>query len=157
MGTRKGVAFSTDMAVAIFIFLALFISIITAWNSVLDTSNQNIQRKHAEMTVLRIADEFVRSGGYPPHWEGNPLSALTIGLAGSDRILDGSKVQAFLDMDYETSKDVLKTEGYDFRFILVNNGSVKGPVPDSDNIFFTRRIVVLNGTNETLELYLWRG
>jgi hypothetical protein len=75
MKTRKGVAFSTDMAIAIFIFLALFISITITWNSVHDTSNQNIQRKHTEIMVLRICDEFVRSGGYPPHWEGNPLSA----------------------------------------------------------------------------------
>ncbi len=112
--SKKGAAFSTDMTIAIFIFLAIFIAITTAWNSVLDSSGRNAQRKHAEMMVLRIADEFVRTGGYPSDWEENPLSALTIGLAGSDRILDSDKVQAFLDMDYETAKDILKTGGYEF-------------------------------------------
>lgn len=157
MKTRKGVAFSTDMAIAIFIFLALFISITIAWNSVLDSSSRNTQRKDTEMLLLRIADELVRSGGYPQNWEENPSNAITIGLAESDRILDSEKIQAFLDMDYETAKDILKTGGYDFQLRLVNNGSVKGPAPDSDNIFFMRRMVLYNETNETLELYLWRA
>lgn len=154
---RRGAGFSTDMAIAIFIFLTLFISITIAWNSVLGSSSQNIQRKHVEMMALRIVDEFVRTGGYPSDWEDNPLSALTIGLAESDRVLDVDKVQVFIDMDNETAKGILKTEGYDFQLRLVNSGITKGSEPDSDNIFFTRRVVLYNGANETLELYLWRA
>jgi len=156
-GVRKGVAFSIDMTIAALIFIAVFISVITAWSSVLDTSSRNTERKNTEILTLRIADELVRSGGYPSNWEDDPLSAMTIGLAGTNRVLDTEKVQAFINMDYETAKQILKTGGYDFQLKLINSGITKGPVPDSENIFYTRRVVLYNGANETMELYLWRS
>ena len=148
----KGQIMSSDFLVAFFLFLILFIAVTIAWNGMLDSSITDIERKYMESIAMRITDIFVKSPGYPSNWENREIVA--IGLVDHDRRIDQAKLDAFMNMDYETSKDVLGIKGYDYFFRLVRNNVTKGYLGGETAIFIERR-VLYNG-DDRLEFILWK-
>ena len=142
----KGQLFSSDMIVAVFLFLAAVSAALFAWNSAIDKSVQTMQRQDMEITGTRILDILVKSPGYPIDWENK--NATTIGLASYDRTIDANKLNAFLDMDYNRTKNIFGIP-YDYFFRLGNY--TKGI--NGSEAAFARRAVIFNGT-QFLELML---
>ncbi len=140
---------------ATFILLVMIPVIVFSFESVLDTAGSNIKRNDMHMAALRISDLLVKTGGYPDNWENSAGSAITIGIASSDRKLDAKKLAAFLDADYGRTKGIMNIRGYDYYFRLVNNGSTKGMPATGGNAAFIRRVVSFRGA-DTLELTVWK-
>ncbi len=151
----RGQIITSDLLIATFILLAMIPVIVFSFESALDTASGNIKRSDMEMAAVRISDLLARTEGYPNNWESNASSAIVIGLAPSDRKLDAKKLAAFLDADYNMTKEIMNIRGYEYYFRMVNNGSTKGMPVTGDNAAFIRRVVSFRGA-DTLELTVWK-
>jgi hypothetical protein len=56
--------------------------------------------------VQSISEILVKSEGYPSSWETNPAGVVVPGLASSENVLDNSKVIAFGNLSYNTTKQL---------------------------------------------------
>ncbi len=142
----RGQLFSSDMIAAVFIFLLMVSVILSVWNSSADRSISNIQRNDMEITAMRIIDILSKSPGYPADWEDS--NAVVIGLADSDRKIDSGKLDAFLGMDYNLTRDIF---GMPYNYFFKLGNYTKG-INGTDSVF-ARRMVVFNGT-QLMELTL---
>ena len=140
----KAQLFSSDMIVAVFLFLAVASAALFAWNSAADKSVQTTQRRDMEITGTRILDILVKSPGYPIDWENK--NATTIGLASYDRTIDANKLNAFLDMDYNRTREIF---GIPYNYFFKLGNYTKGV--NGTEAVFARRAVIFNGT-QFLEL-----
>ena len=140
----KAQLFSSDMIVAVFLFLAVASAALFAWNSAADKSVQTTQRQDMEITGTRILDILVKSPGYPIDWENK--NATTIGLASYDRTIDANKLNAFLDMDYNRTREIF---GIPYNYFFKLGNYTKGV--NGTEAVFARRAVIFNGT-QFLEL-----
>ncbi|MHA1289513.1 MAG: hypothetical protein ACTSPB_19155, partial [Candidatus Thorarchaeota archaeon] len=95
-GRSKGQIFSTDIMIAVGIFLLLLGFCFIVWNGILRTATLEINREKTFETTYQILDMLVRSPGIPSYW--NRTNVQSIGLAKSDRVLDQKKVEELLEM-----------------------------------------------------------
>jgi len=138
-GTRmKGQLVSSDAAASVFLFSILATVLLLSWDSMLDRAAEDVQRTDMEITATRLLDTLVKSPGHPLDWE--VKNATIIGLARSDRTIDSAKLNAFMDMDYNKSLQVLGIH-YNYFFRVANY--TKG-FNGSESVF-ARRMVIFNG------------
>lgn len=142
----KGQLFSSDMVASVFLFSIAVSTVLFAWNSVIDNSVNDMQRKDMEITATRILDILVKSPGYPIDWEKS--NASVIGLANYDRTIDANKLNTFINMDYNTTRKIFGIP-YDYFFRIGNY--TKGV--NGTEAVFVRRMVIFNGT-QFMELTL---
>lgn len=140
----KGQLFSSDMIASVFLFFIMTSMVLFSWNSVIDKSVQNMQRQDMEITGTRILDTLVKSPGYPSDWENK--NATTIGLASYDRTIDSNKLNAFLNMDYDKTREIF---GMPYNYFFKLGNYTKGL--NGTEAVFARRAVIFNGT-QFLEL-----
>ncbi len=134
----KAQFFSSDMAAAVLVFSVTIAIIMLAWNSSVDRTMQDAQRRDMEATAARILDLLVTTPGYPPDWENS--NASVIGIAESDRKISASKLNAFMGMGYTETKEIFGTH-HDYFFKLGNY--TKGV---NGSGVYLRRMVIFNGT-----------
>ncbi|MBI2076078.1 MAG: hypothetical protein HYT72_02405 [Candidatus Aenigmarchaeota archaeon] len=151
----KGQIIMSDLLLAITVLSILVIYLGGAIDNTFDKFASNKQLHDMELGAVKISDMLVRSAGYPANWEDNPVSAISIGLSSSDRVLDGKKLSAFTNLDYQTAKKLLGTSEYEFYFRLVRNGTEKGLLPGGEKTVTVRRIASYNGA-DTVEFTLWK-
>lgn len=143
----KAQLFSGDMIAAVFLFLLVSTFILFSWNSSIDVAAENLQRREMELAASRILDIMVKSPGYPANWEAG--NASVIGLAGYDRTIDPAKLNAFINMDYNRTKEIFGIGDYFFRLGNYTKGT------NGTNTVFVRRMVIFNGS-QLMELSLSR-
>lgn len=143
----KAQLFSSDMIAAVFLFLLVSTFILFSWNSSIDAAAENLQRREMELAASRILDIMVKSPGYPPDWEAG--NASVIGLVNYDRTIDPVKLSAFINMDYNKTKEILGTGDYFFRLGNYTKGA------NGTSTVFIRRMVIFNGP-QLMELSLSR-
>ncbi|MFC2143497.1 hypothetical protein ACFLQN_03795 [Candidatus Aenigmatarchaeota archaeon] len=150
---KKGQIVSMDVLFAFMIFLIAIAFLMALWESRIDRLVENNDRNHLETLSLEIADRLIRTGGFPVDWETDPNNLITIGLASNDRIIDEEKLEAFFNLDYNTTRNLLNTMGYEFYFEFA--GFTKGIYPVSEEIIFTQRIAIYDNEAELMSFYLW--
>ena len=150
----------TDLFVAIFIFIALLISIFVTWNIYITRIEQRDNYNNILSNAVQITDTLVKSPGKPINWEQNNATAEIIGLASSDRNLSERKVNAFVTLTYNTTKDLLNIKRYDFKFTLINiNNSALieyGLNSTGNNTVSIRRIVWYGNATAFMDFKLWK-
>ena len=80
-----------------------------------------------------------------------------IGLSkGNHNILDTDKVNAFFNLNYNTTKDVLGI-GYDFQVKFVNSNRTLGSDPPvtAQDIILIRRFALYNNSIEEVQMKVW--
>lgn len=145
----KGQVFSSDMMASVFLFLIVASIVLFAWNSIIDNSVNDMQRKDMEITATRILDILVKTPGVPLDWELNDASV--IGLANFDRTIDTAKLSALINMDYNKTRNIFGTP-YNYFFKL---GNVTKGINGAETVF-ARRMVLFNNTVQFMELTLSR-
>ena len=153
LNSKKGLVFSSDLLVAILILLVIFIVVLISWNSFVDDTIKDSERKNIESLALKTSDNFVLSEGFPKDWEKS--NASVIGLVSRSRNIDPEKLNAFLNLDYEESKRILGLQGYEYQFRLNRSGIVKPINSIGKDVSVVRRVVLYNG-EDILEFYLWK-
>lgn len=147
----RGQIFTTDIVIAVSIFVVALVFLISIWNSIL-LDNAALQRSDMKLSLLKATDALVKSQGMPAGW--NESNVVLVGLAVWDRTIDARKLASFLAMDYNKSKSALGVQGYDYYFRLINANVTKGEYPQGDAVY-TQRKVFYNGI-ETIEFTVWK-
>ncbi|MFH1722843.1 MAG: hypothetical protein ABH950_09605 [Candidatus Altiarchaeota archaeon] len=158
-----GQQFATDFLVGVSIFTLLLSLTFFAW----DKNMQKIKEKEVLDELLiqsnQAADILVKTQGLPENWENAAAMGLTVksvGLAGDvDRVLSEDKVNAFVAMDYNYSKEIMGLGNYDYYFGLYNlNNNVineTGVSIEGQIRVQVRRVVTYKDAAAVVELSVW--
>jgi hypothetical protein len=172
---RKAQLFSTDMIIAIMLFILIFISIVWAG----DFINTKIQSRENGRVMAIMADyaisSLVETQGEPAGWQNladaafNETNVKSLGLSLSSTepwVLDLTKIDRLAQLDsvkYETIKRILGLRGANFEFLLRleqkdrPSGIRIGiePLQDSQNIILLSRQALINSSYSNLTLIIW--
>lgn len=156
---KKSQAITTDLMLAMFIFIVLLAAIMMIWNKYAAAINKQTEYEEAQLMAYRISDLFVKTKGKPSDWEKNASNVIVIGLADSDRTISAAKVNAFLNMSYNDSKKILKIPYYDFSFRINdmqgnNLTNTYGQINETDFIISLRRHVFYENEKAIMEFKL---
>lgn len=157
----RGQGIVIDFSLGFFVFVLIFIAVTAAFDSKL----QEIPKKN-DFEAMRIKsaasmDLLVRTPGNPENWEVIPLSsAISLGLASSDRNISSAKLSAFsnLGANYFEGKRKIGLAEYDFFFefdgIDDANAGLQ-PFGDADKVVETR-IVSYKGGSAVARLTVYK-
>ncbi len=150
----------TDLFIAIFIFMTVIISIFVTWNIYTNRLEQRIDYSNIISNAVQISDILVKTQGKPVNWELNNTTVEIIALASSDRNLSERKVNAFITLDYNMTKDLMNIKRYNFKFKLVNvNNSALieyGQNSTGNTTISIRRIVLYGNATAFMDFMLWK-
>lgn len=155
---KKAQIGTTDLFIAISIFIISVIVLVSLWNKYNVILIENAENEEMFSLGMQATDLMVKSPGIPYNWTVSNVEV--IGLANSDHNLSFSKVANLTQMSYNASKKLLKIASYDYVFristpngtILVNYGNMYS---NANKVINVRRLVFYQ--NESiLELILWK-
>ncbi len=83
---------------------------------------------------------------------------LVIGLSsGNNNILDSDKIDAFVGLNYTTTKQIFDIPGYEYYINFMNSKINKGRIPSFySDIIFNRRLVFYNNSADEIIFRLWK-
>lgn len=113
----KGQVNTLDFLIAVLVYAVVLIFIVGFWFASMMEIDRMVERNRMDSAAITISDLLIKSPGVPENWEEGPSGAGTLGLAGSQNVLDPEKVSNFTSLDYNSSKEVLGVEG-DFYFYV---------------------------------------
>ena len=151
----KGIVFSSGFFIAFSIFLIVFGFLAIFQNSIIYNNDEEMIRYEMDIKAIMIADLLIKTKGTPENWELDLNNTYILGLMDSDRKIDEGKLEAFIEMDYNLSKQILNLRGYDYFFRLSNNDVTKGTA-GGDIRVVVKRVVIYNNEEDTLELMVWK-
>ena len=158
---RKAQAVTIDLFIALFIFLLLTIIIVSIWNSYNTRITEDVEYERMQLVAYQITNQLIKSQGIPTAWEKNPASLGEIGLATSDRKLSAEKVDAFVNLPYNTVRNILNLENYGFIFKIktLSNKVLKSlseTPPEGKEAVGLERYVIYNDEKAILEFRIWK-
>lgn len=150
-----------DLFLAACVFILTIGAIIYIYDGYIEKYNDRQSFSRLQLSAMQITDMLVRSSGMPADWESNISRTASIGLAyteGDSRNISASKILAFSNMSYDSTKEIFGTK-YDFNFRLVsNNGSVimqKGSNSTRTRAVGVERRVFFQGEDAIISFVLW--
>jgi hypothetical protein len=161
----KAQAWSMDLAASIVIFVTALALAMFALNYTMNQSHLQLQSVMMENAAMSASDSLVRQAGVPQDW--TAATVTTIGLASRENVLDETKLQEFLGLDGNTTKELLGIGNYDYYFdVRYPNGTIaslpggqqitKGSYPSSATaIIPAERHVIYMEDIARMRLILW--
>ena len=119
---RKGQIFTTDLILAVTVFLFVLTLTIIYSNQVANRAYYWEETNERELAALLASRALVLSHGEPANWERLSVEDMnSIGLAGSRNVIDSRKLQRFADLNagsYGEAKALLGLSKYDVRITI---------------------------------------
>ncbi len=162
---RKGQVESIDLFIAIGGFLLLSASLLYFWNIYNIRLNEEIENEKMQLNAFYITDLLTRTPGSPSSWEkepDEPEDIDAIGFAVSDRVISAEKVDAFINLNYNLTKDMFNINSYDYTLKIKNLGGTTlkeaGINQSSQDVkrFIVFRYVMYNDQKALLEFAIWK-
>ena len=156
---RKAQIASVDLFIAITVFLILAAATIYTWNLYNTRLTENLEYEKMQLIAFQITDLLVKNPGHPSGWE-ETSNAGVIGLAQDDRVLSQDKVTAFVNLDYNTSRELFNIELYDYKFRMkdLSNNVLQesGQEFTGDTSIVIERYVLFNNEKTIMEFTIWK-
>ncbi|MBI4020336.1 MAG: hypothetical protein HY367_03305 [Candidatus Aenigmarchaeota archaeon] len=163
----KAQVWSIDFVVSVIVFFIAVSLTVFAWDYSISQNQAQASFSNAESITLSVTDALIRTKGIPEDWDDSNVRS--VGLASAENIVDQEKVEEFLDLDYNTSKERLGISRYEYHFELryANNSVIQ--LPGGDNItkgiqpfnaslvIPAERYVLYNTKISRLQFILWQG
>lgn len=149
----KGQIIMNDLFIALSLFLVVIVFTVLLFNNYSVHLNEEIENNDMLITAFQISDVLVSNSGYPSKWEENITSIKNIGLVTKDRIISKDKLNNFTNLDYDTSKGLLKLY-YNFYISLKdldNNTITTYGYISGEKIVNVKREVFYEGKEAILE------
>lgn len=111
-----------------------------------------------QLSAINTADILARTPGRPGNWELNWTTAGMIGLAHDDRNISEAKLNSFLNMSYNLSRELIGiSEDYRFRLHYIDGSMIaeKGINATGKEAVGVERRVLYNGENAILSFVIW--
>ncbi len=159
---RKGQVESVDLFIAVGGFLLLSASLLYFWNIYNIRLNEEIENEKMQLNAFHITDLITKTPGLPSSWEKEPEDVEVIGLAASDRVISSEKVDAFISLDYNSTKDLFNINAYDYTLRIKDLGGTTlkeaGINQSSQDVkkFMVFRYVMYNDQKALLEFAIWK-
>lgn len=120
----KGQIWSADFIVSVVIFFSALAIVTFAWNHAASQSLEQRTLADMQTATIRVADSLIRTPGYPENWNASDVEQ--IGLATTPYIINQTKLEQFLALDYSDAKRLLGLRGdWEFYFEMSYlNGTV---------------------------------
>lgn len=148
-----------DLFIAIFVFSILVVMVIFIWNKYGMILTENNEYGRMQIITFQRADLLVKSKGDPRNWEDFPAGVDVIGLAESDRNISIEKVDAFINLSYNTTLKSMGLELYDFYFQLKHiNGTKLAEHGNNPNntVVNVQRLVTYKNEKAIVEFAVWK-
>jgi len=155
---EKGQVILFDLAIAIMVFLILFIFLNQIWVDNLNALQQQDSALEIQFKAVQVAEMLVTSPGKPANWHLPAETPVIIGLAEKNNILNQAKLNAFAAEDYNTLKELMQIKNMDFFFRLSGAQDLNvGRLPPTDaSVVSVERIATLNGREANVRFSLFR-
>lgn len=163
----KAQIWSADFILSAVIFFVALVMIIFAWNTTSEQISAQSVTADIENMALFISDSLIRTSGLPADW--NSTNVQVIGLVSEENVLNNTKVNRFINLSYETSKNLLGTGGHEFYFRLnhLNDSIVQNeygqnitagsyPAQNASLVIPVERYVLYNRDIKKLSFVLWK-
>jgi len=159
---KRGQVFSVDLVVTVIAFIIIFVFLISFWNLNVLRFSERKYSDELQLLSFQTTDILIKSPGVPNNWEDNSNNISVIGLGLSLGYLDANKVNTFLGLDYDLTKEKFNIERFDYRFELL---SIDGEVLNtsganlSNNLLeniAVSRIVMIGNETRLIQFNLWR-
>jgi len=155
---RKAQIWSMDFMSSLIIFFMALIAIMFAWNYIAYQSVASHELKQLQMKVFTISDSLMRSPGLPGNWD--QTNVRVIGLADEEGVINPTKAQFLVAMDYNVTKALLGIGLYDYYFEIADlNGTVylntTKPIVNSTFVVPMERYVIYGGRISKLKFFVW--
>ncbi|MFC1755076.1 hypothetical protein ACFL96_17065 [Thermoproteota archaeon] len=157
--SRKAQVGMADLFIAASVFIILLVAIAFVYNLYSEKFQARQRFNRMQISAFQISNILVKSEGIPFDWETDPQNTVMIGLAGNKRIFSDDKVDAFLNMDYNMTKEIFKS-GYDYNFKIYRlNGQIlaeKGTnITGNATAVSMERRVLYDDEEVVMALLLW--
>ena len=142
-----------DLFIALSLFLVVIVFTVLLFNNYSVHLNEEIETNDMLITAFQISDVLVSNSGYPSKWEENISNTKNIGLATKDRIISKDKLNNFTNLDYDTSRGLLKLY-YNFYINLKdldNNTIANYGYINGEKVVNVKREVFYEGEEAILE------
>ena len=151
----RGQTMLYDLMFAVMIFLLLFAFAISKYASIMNDLSRDDAGKEMRNKAEIIAGSLAEGKGVPENW--HVLSAddiNQIGLARKPMVVSQERLEKFVSMDYNETKDILGIAGYEFFFGLsdMNFGIAPSGAAEAIKI---ERPVEYEGNISLMEFTLW--
>ena len=150
---KKAQVSTTDMLIAIIIFVTLVTFIILGWHNYNEMLLARLENEVAVSKAIEITDHFVKTPGIPTSW--NRTNVELIGLASSDRKISEEKVQEFCNISYYEARQLLNL-AYQFYFSIEETECGLAPSEKAKKVVSLTRPVIYRNESTLLKLSLWR-
>lgn len=165
----KGQMLSTEILLALSIFLVSMGVFMLSWNAISSSYQQQQADSQMESALLSVSDTLVLSPGNPSDWETSALSnASLIGIASARNVLSPAKAAALQSLNstsYDAARGRLGAGRFDL-FIAITGqsgatlysfGREANPGNESISAISTQRMALMNGSIVSLKVQLWRN
>lgn len=158
----RGQATLPDVLMATFLFLLILLGILTYAQNTQLAAQGSVNRQNLDSITSNISEFIIKNPGIPYNWEllGDINSVTQFGLAQKDRVLDPTKVVAFINyanLNYSDVKTRLNIPGYDF-YVEFSGGATldAGQYPPFNRpVSVVQRLVTINGIETTFKLMVY--
>ncbi len=158
----RGQATLPDVLMATFLFLLILLGILTYAQNTQTAAQGTVDRQSLDSITSNISEFIIKNPGIPTNWEllGDINSVSQFGLAQKDRVLDPTKVVAFINytnLNYSEVKTRLNIPGYDF-YVEFSGGATlnAGQFPPFNRpVSVVQRLVTINGVETAFELMVY--
>jgi hypothetical protein len=154
---RKGQLNSIDFITAIVIFMVLVVFLVTFWFVSVSHLTYGIEENRIGIAAISVSDMLVKSQGAPKKWENDPSNAEAIGLAESANVLSESKIETFIMMDYDESRELMGIDYEYYFFVEELNGNMlyeKGNVTVENQAISVTRFAILDDEKVRMRLVI---
>jgi len=165
---QKGQMLSTEIVLAMVLFMASLTAFLFTWNSISSTYSQELQQRQLQVALTSISDQMVLSTGDPQDWEFSTLQdSNSFGLAQSRGILSPQKLSALQTLNasyYDQVREGMGAGRFDLYMETVDVASGEvlyrfGKMVDRSEIYQASasidRLALMNNSMVRLRVQLW--
>ncbi len=163
----KGQLLSSEIILAMCLFLGALIAFMLAWNAIFASYAQEQYDRQMQVALVGISDMAVLSPGDPADWEISAQArANAFGLAQSPGVLSLQKLAALqsLNSSYDDVREGIGAGPFDLYIEADDStgtarysfGKAADPQDSGTDSLSVERLALLDGSPATLKVQLWR-
>lgn len=156
-GKRSQISMS-DIFLAVSVFVILIGAVVFLYNSYGQKFESRKSFNRMQLSAMEAADVLAKTNGLPSNWELNPDMTEAIGLAGNERNISEQKLNAFLNISYNRSRELMGiSQDYYFKIVYGKGDFIaeKGINSTGGEAVGVERRVMYRGENAILYIVLW--
>ena len=158
---KQGQIFSTDAVVSLIAFTIVLIVILATWNLYSLRLNQNVDSEELNLIAFQVSNILTKNHGVPSNWQSSPEDVEVIGLLSSPGKVDENKLNTFLTMGYNLTKQTFNIERFEYSFFVQDvSGQVLNfsgiNVSNAEQSVSVNNLVLVNNETRELIFTLWK-